>query len=100
MLVNFNKLVKRPYVKDFAHKNSAEMVLKLLKDDIKEVEDTFEISQKKTVLMSISHPKHEFLAILAFSLIIRTNKAKKLLKLFILSQNFLFLRKLLTNTEN
>ena len=79
MLVNFDTLVKRPYVKDFVHKNSAEMVLKLLKDDIKEVEDTFKISQKKTVPMSFSHPKHEGLAIHAFSLIIRIDKAKKLL---------------------
>lgn len=50
MLVNFDTLAKRPYVKDFAHKNSEEMVLKLFKDEIKEVEDTFKISQRKQFL--------------------------------------------------
>lgn len=77
MLENFDTLAKRPLVKDFVHKKAAEMVFKLFKDEIKEVEDTFEISQKKTVPMPFSHPKHAGLAIWAFSLIIRIDKAKK-----------------------
>ena len=42
MIENFDSLAKRPLVKEYVHKKAAEMVYKLFKDEIKEVEDTFE----------------------------------------------------------
>ena len=42
MLENFESLAKRQLVKDYVHKKAAEMVYKIFKDEIKEVEETYE----------------------------------------------------------
>mmetsp|Transcript_20727 Transcript_20727/g.31792 ORF Transcript_20727/g.31792 Transcript_20727/m.31792 type:complete len:207 (+) Transcript_20727:1789-2409(+) len=76
MLENFDSLAKRPLVKDYVHKKAAEMVYKLFKDEIKEVEETFESNPKRPPPMPFSHPKHGGLAIWAQSLIVRIDKAK------------------------
>jgi len=67
MLENFDSLAKRPLVKDYVHKKAAEMVYKLFRDEIKEVEETFEqaASNKRPPPMPFSHPKHGGLAIWA-----------------------------------
>ena len=59
MLENFDSLAKRPLVKDFVHKRAAEMVYKLFKDEIKEVEETFDGHDKAgkgPPPMPFSHP--------------------------------------------
>jgi hypothetical protein len=76
MLENFDSLAKRPLVKDYVHKKAAEMVYKLFKDEIKEVEETFESNPKKPPPMPFSHPKYGGLAIWAQSLIVRIDRAK------------------------
>jgi len=76
MLENFDSLAKRPLVKDFVHKKAADMVYKLFKDEIKEVEETFEANPKRPPPMPFSHPKHGGLAIWAQSLIVRIDKSK------------------------
>ena len=42
MLENFESLAKRQLVKDYVHKKAADMVYKIFKDEIKEVEETYE----------------------------------------------------------
>ena len=42
MLENFESLAKRPLIKDYVHNKAAEMVYKLFKDELKEVEETYE----------------------------------------------------------
>jgi dynein heavy chain len=76
MLENFDSLAKRPLVKDYVHKKAAEMVYKLFRDEVKEVEETFEQNQKKIPPMPFSHPRYAGLAIWAQSLIVRIDKAK------------------------
>jgi len=58
MLENFDSLAKRPLVKEFVHKRAAEMVYKLFKEEIKEVEDIFDghDKQSKSIPMPFSHP--------------------------------------------
>lgn len=65
MLENFDSLAKRPLVKDYVHKKAAEMVWRTFKDEIKEIEDTFEARAKQQPPMPFSHPKHGGLAIWA-----------------------------------
>jgi hypothetical protein len=77
MLENFDSLAKRPLVKDFVHKRAAEMVFKLFKEEIKEIEETFEGAVKKPPPMPFSHPKYAGLAIWTHSLIVRIDKAKQ-----------------------
>ena len=79
MLENFDSLAKRPLVKDFVHKRAAEMVYKLFKDEIKEVEETFDGHDKAgkgPPPMPFSHPQYGGLAIWARSLIVRIDKSK------------------------
>jgi len=76
MLENFDSLAKRPLVKDFVHKKAADMVYKLFKDEIKEVEETFESAPKNPPPMPFSHPKYGGLAIWAYSLILRIDKSR------------------------
>lgn len=77
MLENFESLAKRPLIKDYVHKKAAEMVYKLFKDELKEVEETYESNQKRSPPMPYSHPKYGGLAIWAQSLISRIDKVKK-----------------------
>jgi len=59
MLENFDSLAKRPLVRDYVHKKAAEMVYKLFKDEIKEVEETFDGHDKAgkgPPPMPFSHP--------------------------------------------
>jgi hypothetical protein len=42
MLENFESLAKRPLVKEFVEKRATEMVYKLFREEIKEVEDIFD----------------------------------------------------------
>jgi hypothetical protein len=65
MLENFDSLAKRPLVKEFVQKRAAEMVYKLFRDEIKEVEETFESNPRRSPPMPFSHPKHAGLAIWA-----------------------------------
>jgi hypothetical protein len=55
------------------------MVYKLFKDEIKEVESTFEEASngKRPPPMPFNHPKTAGLAIWAYSLILRIDKSKK-----------------------
>ena len=57
MLENFDSLAKRPQVKEFVQKKAAEMVYKLFKDEMKEVEETWEAATKRPPPMPFSHPK-------------------------------------------
>jgi len=75
MLENFDSLAKRPLVKDFVHKKAADMVYKLFKDEIKEVEETYEANPRRPPPMPFSHPKHAGLAIWAQSLLVRLKKS-------------------------
>jgi len=75
MLENFDSLAKRQLVKDFVHKKAADMVYKLFKDEIKEVEETFEANPRRPPPMPFSHPKHGGLAIWAQSLLVRLKKS-------------------------
>jgi len=79
MLENFDSLAKRPLVRDYVHKKAAEMVYKLFKDEIKEVEETFDGHDKAgkgPPPMPFSHPQFGGLAIWARSLIVRIDRAK------------------------
>jgi dynein heavy chain len=79
MLENFDSLAKRPLVKDFVHKRAAEMVYKLFKEEIKEVEEIFDGHDKAgkgTPPMPFSHPHYGGLAIWARCLITRIDKSK------------------------
>lgn len=76
LLENFDTLAKRPLVRDFVHRKAADMVYKLFAQEIKEVEDTFESQGKKAPPMPFSHPKHAGLAIWAYSLIVRLDRAR------------------------
>jgi dynein heavy chain len=79
MLENFDSLAKRPSVRDYVHKKAAEMVYKLFKDEIKEVEETFDGHDKAgkgPPPMPFSHPQYGGLAIWARSLIVRIDRAK------------------------
>lgn len=79
MLENFDSLAKRPLVRDYVHRKAAEMVYKLFKDEIKEVEETFEGHDKAgkgPPPMPFSHPHWAGLAIWARSLMVRIAKAK------------------------
>jgi hypothetical protein len=80
MLENFDSLAKRPLVRDYVHKKAAEMVYKLFKDEIKEVEETFDGHDKAGKApppMPFSHPQYGGLAIWARSLIVRIDNAKE-----------------------
>jgi len=79
MLENFHSLAKRPLVKEYVQKKAAEMVFKLFKDEIKEVEEIFESHTKQPPPMPFSHPKYGGLAIWVSSLIIRIEKSKEIL---------------------
>lgn len=79
MLENFDSLAKRPPVREYVHRKAAEMVYKLFKDEIKEVEETFEGHDKAgkgPPPMPFSHPHWAGLAIWARSLMQRIQKAK------------------------
>ena len=79
MLENFDSLAKRPLVRDYVHRKAAEMVYKLFKDEIKEVEETFDGHDKAgkgPPPMPFSHPQYGGLAIWARSLIVRIDTAK------------------------
>jgi dynein heavy chain len=79
MLENFDSLAKRPLVRDYVHKRAAEMVYKLFKDEIKEVEETFDGHDKAgkgPPPMPFSHPQYGGLAIWARALIVRIDRAK------------------------
>jgi hypothetical protein len=76
MLENFDSLAKRPIVKDHVQNKAADMLFKLYKDEIKEVEETWESYEKRPPPMPFSHPKYGGLAIWAQSLIVRISKAK------------------------
>jgi dynein heavy chain len=65
MLENFDSLAKRPLVKEFVQKRAADMVYKIFRDEIKEVEETFEANPRRPPPMPFSHPKHGGLAIWA-----------------------------------
>jgi len=80
MLENFDSLAKRPLVIDYVHKKAADMVYKLFMQEIKEVEETFEANLKRPPPMPFSHPKWAGLAIWAYSLIVRIDKAKNSLE--------------------
>jgi hypothetical protein len=56
------------------------MVYKLFLQEIKEVEETFESNHKRPPPMPFSHPKWAGLAIWAYSLIVRIDKAKNSLE--------------------
>jgi hypothetical protein len=75
MLENFDSLAKRPLVKEFVQKRAADMVYKLFRDEIKEVEETFEANPRRPPPMPFSHPKHGGLAIWARSLLVRLEKS-------------------------
>ena len=88
MLENFDSLAKRPLVIDYVHKKAADMVYKLFLTEIKEVEDTFESNHKRPPPMPFSHPKWAGLAIWAYSLIVRIDKAKTALEnLYFIPEN-------------
>lgn len=52
-------------VRDYVHKKAAEWVYKLFIDEIKEVDETFDLGNKINPPMPISHPYHGGLAIWA-----------------------------------
>lgn len=88
MLENFDSLAKRPLVIDYVHKKAADMVYKLFLTEIKEVEETFESKDKRPPPMPFSHPKWAGLAIWAYSLIVRIDKAKTALEnLYFIPEN-------------
>lgn len=76
MLENFDSLAKRPLVKEHVQNRAADMVYKLYRDEIKEVENTWETAQKNPPPMPFSHPKYGGLAIWVLSLTVRIYKAK------------------------
>lgn len=79
MLENFDSLAKRPLVKEYVQKKAADMVYKLFKEEIKEVEETFDGHDKAgkgPPPMPFSHPQYGGLAIWARSLIVRIDNAK------------------------
>jgi dynein heavy chain len=79
MLESFDSIAKRPLIKEFVHKKSADKVYKIFTDEIKEVEELFERESKKLPPMPVSHPKTGGLAIWAYSLICRIDKAREAL---------------------
>jgi dynein heavy chain len=88
MLENFDSLAKRPLVIDYVHKKAADMVYKLFLTEIREVEETFESKDKRPPPMPFSHPKWAGLAIWAYSLIVRIDKAKAALEnLYFIPEN-------------
>lgn len=76
MLENFDHLAQRPKVEEFVHKKAAEWVFKLFTDEMKEVEEIFDMCSKKPPPMPVSHPHFGGLAIWALSLMNRIERSK------------------------
>lgn len=76
MLENFYQLARRPAVMEYVQKKAAEQVYKLFMEEIKEIEETFELEKKKNPPMPVSHPQYGGVAIWTYSLIMRATKAK------------------------
>jgi len=78
MLENFYCMAKRPAVIEFVQKKATELVYKLFMDEIKQIDDMFEMVQSNKIQppMPFSHPNQAGVAIWSYSLLMRANKAK------------------------
>jgi dynein heavy chain len=77
MLENFQQLAKRESIKDFVHTKAANTVYQKIIEEIREIEQQFDVgmSGKRRPPMSMSNPTFGGLAVWALSLIQRLEKA-------------------------
>ena len=78
MLENFYCMAKRPAVIEFVQKKATELVYKLFMEEIKQIDDMFEMVQSNKIQppMPFSHPNQAGVAIWSYSLLMRANRAK------------------------
>lgn len=81
MLENFQQLAKRSSITEYVHQKAAQSVYNLFMLEIKEVENQFDHGiSKRRPPMQVSQPHYGGLAIWAYSLICRLDKAKQVIE--------------------